>query len=330
MSAPQTNREARQQVASSPVQSLSESADGPGHPALTWYAFRVLQRTMEQLPRGLAYALAIAVARIAYLTAGNARRALTQNLGAALPDASPRELRRVVRRNFRNHSKAYADLMRLPVSRVADLKPLLRSEGWEHLEAARAQGRGVLMVSCHMGSWEIAAAIWAATVAPVNLFAEVLEPPEMYDWYRTTRARLGISVLPLNRAGLRQVLQALDANEIVVTAIDRDITGTGIPMELFGRCTRIPDGPAAIALRRGTPIIPVCVYRLPDDTFHGIGYEPIRAEATGSPRSDIERTTRQLVSRIEAMIREHPDQWHMPHRIWQDPSSEAAPRSGRS
>lgn len=291
---------------------------GAGHPALTWYGFHLLQRTMEQLPRGLAYALAIVVARFAYLTARGARRALTENVRAALPEASPRELRRVVRRNFRNHSKAYADLMRLPVARVADLKPLLQSEGWEHLEAARARGKGILMVSCHMGSWEIAAAIWAATVAPVNLFAEVLEPPEMYDWYRTTRARLGISVLPLNRAGLRQVLQALDANEIVVTAIDRDITGTGIEMDLLGRRVRIPDGPAAIALRKGTPIIPVCVYRLPDDTFRAIGYEPIIAESTGDQRADIERTTRQLVRRIETMIREHPDQWHLPHRIWQD------------
>lgn len=284
---------------------------------LSWFAFRTLQRIMEHLPRALAYALAVAVARFAFVLARGARSSLQDNLRVALPEASRSELRRITYQNFRNHAKAYADLMRLPVSSVEDLRSLLHSTGWDNLEAARARGKGVLVVSCHMGSWEVAAAIWSSTVAPVNLFAEELEPRELYEWYRTTRARLGISVLPLSRAGLRKVLQALDAQEMVVTAIDRDILGTGILVDFFGRPARIPEGPASIALRRGTPLLPVCVYRLPDDTFQAIGYEPIFAQPTGDLRADIKRVTEELVRAMEGMIREHPDQWHLPHRIWQ-------------
>ena len=284
---------------------------------LSWFAFRTLQRIMEHLPRGLAYALAVAVARFAFVLARGARSSLQDNLRVALPEADRSELRRVTYQNFRNHAKAYADLMRLPVASVEDLRSLMHSTGWEHLEAARARGRGVLVVSCHMGSWEVAAAIWSSTMAPVNLFAEELEPRELYEWYRTTRARLGISVLPLSRAGLRKVLQALDAEEMVVTAIDRDILGTGILVDFFGRPARIPEGPASIALRRGTPLLPVCVYRLPDDTFQAVGYEPIFAEPTGDIRADIKRVTQELVRAMERMIREPPDQWHLPHRIWQ-------------
>lgn len=284
---------------------------------LSWFAFRTLQGIMEHLPRALAYALAVAVARFAFVLARGARSSLQDNLRVALPEASRSELRRITYQNFRNHAKAYADLMRLPVSSVEDLRSLLHSTGWDNLEAARARGKGVLVVSCHMGSWEVAAAIWSSTVAPVNLFAEELEPRELYEWYRTTRARLGISVLPLSRAGLRKVLQALDAQEMVVTAIDRDILGTGILVDFFGRPARIPEGPASIALRRGTPLLPVCVYRLPDDTFQAIGYEPIFAQPTGDLRADIKRVTEELVRAMEGMIREHPDQWHLPHRIWQ-------------
>lgn len=283
---------------------------------IQYRAFRTMQWLVERLPRRLGYALAVLVARFAYVFARGARAALERNLLIALPELTPRELRRLAWRNFRNHSKAYADLMRLPVARVEDLRAQLRVRGVEHLDAARERGRGVLVVSAHMGSWEVAAAIWSSTVAPVSLFAEELEPRELYEWYRCTRARLGISVLPLTRSGLRQVLQALDAEEMVVTAIDRDILGTGITVDFFGRPALIPEGPAAIALRKGTPLLPVAVYRLPDDTFQAVGYPPIFAEATGDRAADIHRVTRQLVDRLEQIIREHPDQWHVPHPIW--------------
>ncbi|MGH7911334.1 MAG: lysophospholipid acyltransferase family protein [Candidatus Dormibacteraceae bacterium] len=286
-------------------------------PGLTWYGFRVAQRTVSILPRPLAYALAVAAARFAYVFARGARAALTENLRAALPEATPRQLRRTVWRNFRNHAKAYVDLMQLPKAKVEDLKPMLRSEGWDALAEARAPGKGMLMFSCHMGSWEVAAAIWSVSTAPVNLFAEVLEPQEMYDWYRRTRARLGISVLPLNRSGLRQVLQALDAKEIVITALDRDILGTGIECDFFGRTAKIPSGLATIALRRGVPIVPVCVYRRPDDTYGGNGYPPIFVGPTGDEEADVRRVTQLLVRCMEQMIRAHPEHWHVPHRIFE-------------
>lgn len=279
--------------------------------------FRVLQWVMEKLPRAWAYALAIVVARLAYLFASGARRRLEFNLRVALPEADSGEIDRLVRLNFRNHAKAYADLMRLPRARVEDLRPLLRLKGMEHLEEALALGRGVLVISAHMGSWEVTAAIWAATVAPVSLFAEELEPQELYEWYRTTRARLGISVLTLRRTGLRQVLKALESNEMVVTALDRDITGTGLEVDFFGRPAPIPTGPAAIALRTGAAILPVCVYRLPDDTYQAEGWPPLLPKATGDQDGDVRRVTEQLVRHLETIIRAHPDQWHLPHRVWE-------------
>lgn len=283
---------------------------------ILYRAFRTMQWLVEHLPRRLGYALAVLVARFAFLFARAARRALEDNLRVALPETSDRALAEIAWCNFRNHSKAYADLMRLPTARVEDLQRLLHLQGVEHLEAARARGRGVLVVSAHMGSWEVVAAIWSATVAPVSLFAEELEPRQLYEWYRRTRARLGISVLPLTRGGLKQVLQALEQDEMVVTAIDRDMTGTGIEVPFFGRMTRIPEGPAAIALRRGTPLLPVGVLRLPDDTFQAVGYPPIFAEPTGDRAADVRRVTCELVRRLEELIRAHPDQWHMPHPIW--------------
>jgi lauroyl/myristoyl acyltransferase len=282
-----------------------------------WRAFKLVQSFIQRLPRSWAYALAVFAARFAWWFSPLARPRLEYNLKVACPELTEAELRRLSRLNFRNHAKAYADLMLLPRMNVEAMRPLLHVQGMENLEQARALGKGVMVVSCHMGSYEVVSAIWSATLAPVSLFAEELEPRALYEWYRDTRARLGISVLALHLGGLRKVTQALKDQEMVITAIDRDITGTGRMMPFFGRPAPIPLGPAAIALRLGTPLLPVCVYRLPDDTYRAEGAPPVIAHATGDPKADEVRITQELLNHIEGFIRRHPDQWHVPHRIWE-------------
>jgi KDO2-lipid IV(A) lauroyltransferase len=281
-------------------------------------AFKAVQSVVERLPHVWAYALAILAARFAWMFSPLARPRLEFNLKVACPDLEKdtRKLRRTSWLNFRNHAKAYADLMMLPRTNVEAMRPRLHVHGMENLDLARDHGKGVLAVSCHMGSYEIVSAIWSATLTPVSFFAEELEPRPLFEWYRDTRARLGISVLTLNHGGLRKVLQALRDEEMVITAIDRDIAGTGYPMPFFGRLAPIPLGPAAIALRLGTPLLPVCVYRLPDDSFQAEAAPLIFVEDTGDPKKDQIRATEQLLRQIETFIRRHPEQWHVPHRIW--------------
>ena len=284
----------------------------------TWRAFKIVQALVERLHRPWAYALAVIAARFAWWFSPLARPRLEYNLQVACPELmdDPAALRRMSWLNFRNHAKAYADLMQLPRERVETMRPRLRVNGLEHLDEARALGKGVLVVSCHMGSYEVAAAIWSATQAPVSLFAEEVEPRALFEWYRDTRARLGISVLPLDFGGIRKVLQALREQEMVITAIDRDITGTGYLMPFFGKLAPIPLGPAAIALRLGTPLFPVCVHRLPDDTYLAEAAPLVFAKSTGNPRADQVRATEELLRHIERFIQRHPEQWHVPHRIW--------------
>src|SRR5437764_983683 len=78
----------------------------------------------------------------------------------------------------------------------------------------------------------------------------------------------------------------------------------------------LPLGPASIALRLGTPLLPVCVYRLPDDTYVAEAGPLVYARSTGNPRADQVTATQDLLRHIEGFIQQHPDQWHVPHRIW--------------
>jgi KDO2-lipid IV(A) lauroyltransferase len=279
-------------------------------------AFKAVQSVVERLPRKWAYALAVFAARFAFWFSPLARPRLQFNLRVACPELDDSELRRITWLNFRNHAKAYADLMMLPRTQVSAMRPLLQVTGMENLDAARALGKGVMCVSCHMGSYEVVSAIWAATLSPVSFFAEELEPRALFEWYRETRARLGISVLTLSVPGIRKVTQALHEKEMVITAIDRDITGTGHEMQFFGRPAQIPLGTAAIALKLGTPLLPVCVYRLPDDSYMAEAAPMVLAKSTGDKKADETRVTQELLGYIEGFIRRHPEQWHVPHRIW--------------
>src|SRR5436305_5916909 len=102
----------------------------------TWRAFKVVQSLVERLPRRWAYALAVVAARIAWWFSPLARPRLEYNLKVACPEleGDPKTLRRLSRLNFRNHAKAYADLMQLPRARVEAIRPRLQVQGWEHLE----------------------------------------------------------------------------------------------------------------------------------------------------------------------------------------------------
>jgi lauroyl/myristoyl acyltransferase len=284
----------------------------------TWRGFKIVQSVVERIPRSWAYALAVLGAKFAWWFSPLARPRLEYNLKVACPEleGDGKALRRLSWLNFRNHAKAYADLMQLPRMHVESMRSRLKVEGWEHLEEARALGKGVLVVSCHMGSYEVVAAIWSATLAPVSFFAEEVEPRTLFEWYRDTRARLGISVLTLDHGGIRKVLDALREQEMVITAIDRDITGTGYLMPFFGKLAPIPLGPAAIALRLGTPLFPVCVYRMPDDTYVAEGAPLVHAKSTGDSRADQVRATGEVLRHIEGFIQRHPEQWHVPHRVW--------------
>src|SRR5579859_8030166 len=128
----------------------------------------LVQSFVERLPRAWAYALAVLAARFAWRFSPLARPRLEFNLKIACPELEHdrRELHRISWRHFRNHAKAYADLMLLPRTKVESMRSSLKVEGMEHLEQARAIGRGVLAVSCHMGSYEVASAIWSATLTP--------------------------------------------------------------------------------------------------------------------------------------------------------------------
>ncbi|MEY2448659.1 MAG: phosphatidylinositol dimannoside acyltransferase [Acidimicrobiaceae bacterium] len=238
------------------------------------------------------------------------------------PEFGGLRLRRAVEKTFESYARYWAESFRLPGTSAATLDAGMQHEGIEHLDRALEAGRGALLVIPHLGGWEWAG-FWEATVRnhPMTVVVEQLDPPEVFDWFVEMRRSFGMQVVPLGPAAAGAIIRALKENHLICLLCDRDIGGGGVEVEFFGERTRLPAGPATLALRTGSPLIPTAAY------FRGRGHlgvcrPPIPIERKGKLRDDVTRITQLVAYELEELIRRAPEQWHLMQPNW--PSDDEA------
>jgi KDO2-lipid IV(A) lauroyltransferase len=265
---------------------------------------------VNALPSRVTYALADLGGDLWRRIAPARRRLVAANL-ARVCEATGRPARgpafdTLVRRAFRHHARYYVELLRVPHYRPDALDRIVRFEPWsEHDEAMRAGA--TILVSSHLGNfdpfgWYIATRGYQATV-PV----EEIKPRELFEFLAARRGGGRINMVPL-RASRRPLVEALRRGEVVGIVGDRDLTGQGVEVDLFGHPTRIATGPAALALLTGAPIVAGRCLRIGPDRFMAGGVR-IAWSASGERRADVEALTRQIAARYEHDIGEAPEQW---------------------
>ena len=238
-------------------------------------------------------------------------RTLSRVTGGALRGA---ELDRAVDEVFANYARYWHEFFRLPDMSQAEILGL-DLEGYEHLEAAKAAGRGAILALPHLGNWDIAGAHLAARGVDVVAVAETVEPPELFAWFVDARRRIGIDVIALGPESGAAVTRALADNRVVCLLADRDIAGNGIEVEFFGERTTVPGGPALLALRTGAALLPGSAYFTAGGHTARIG-APIPSAREGRLRADVERVTTAVVRHMEDAIRERPEQWLLMQPNW--------------
>jgi KDO2-lipid IV(A) lauroyltransferase len=241
-----------------------------------------------------------------------ARRHLRHVYG---PDMPGPELDDHVRRLMDSYARYYMELFLLPAMSGRRIETSVEFEGVGHVHEGRAKGNGVIIAMPHTGQWDLAGA-WLSRVVPCTAVVERLEPPELYEWFNAVRHRLGFETVPLGPEAGAALMRTLRDNRVVGLLCDRDIGGTGVEVEFFGERTKLPGGPATLALRSGAPILPAAAYF--DDEFghRGVIRPPISAERTGRLRDDVVRVTQALTHELEELIRRAPDQWHNFQPTW--------------
>lgn len=242
-----------------------------------------------------------------------AERNMRRVLGEDLSDAAAR---RGAERVVDSYARYWFDTLRLPSLSTGAVAAGFTVEGIEHLEGALDAGGGAILALPHLGGWEWAGR-WLADVRgwTVTAVAEDLEPPELSEWFLDLRRALGMEIVTLGPSSAAEVGAALAANHVVCLLADRDISGAGIEVEFFGETTRLPGGPALMALRSGAPLLPTAVY-FEGDGCHGVIEPPLDTTRHGRLREDVRRVTQDLARVLERQVRRAPDQWHLLQPNW--------------
>src|SRR4051794_15865486 len=225
-------------------------------------------------------------------------------------------LRRATDATFESYARYWVESFRLPGTSPDVLDAGMSYQGLGHVDEALAHGRGAIIALPHLGGWEWAG-FWVAAVRhqPITVVVEALDPPDLFEWFVELRRSFGMNVVPLGPDVAAHVVRALKANHLVALLCDRDIGGGGIEVEFFGERTRLPAGPATLALRTGAALLPTAAY------YRGRGHlgvcrPPIPTERRGSLREDVTRITQLLAYELEALIRAAPEQWHLLQPNW--------------
>jgi KDO2-lipid IV(A) lauroyltransferase len=183
-------------------------------------------------------------------------------------------------------------------------------EGRGKLDKALAGGKGAILVTAHLGSWEVGGAALAAMGYSITTVAGVQFSPALSPFIKKIKQDLGMDVVS-STTGLRRIMKALARGEVVALHIDGDQFVGGIEVPFFGRNTVLPGGPAVLALRTGAIVLPAFAIR------SARGRISIKIEDEIPCEGDEEALTRRIVEVVEAYIRRYPDQWCMFRPFWE-------------
>jgi KDO2-lipid IV(A) lauroyltransferase len=276
------------------------------------------------LPRSVWYRVADLMLPLVLLGwPGQVRRAGVNMRRILGPGASEREVERRTRLAFRNYARYMIDLLWLSGSTRDEREAVGDIVGWDYITEALERGNGLIIVTGHLGNWDLPAAIMAGRGYPVSVIVETLEPPAWNDRVQAIRDRIGMRAIPME-TGIRDVYAALGRNETVAVVFDRPLETGGVPVTFFGAETRVPEGVARMALRSGAAVIGAVGARR-GDRILALVSPPFEIERSGDRRRDTQRLTQAIVTWLEGHVRQRPSQWFMFRTFWPTPKTDSAP-----
>ncbi|WP_284706375.1 phosphatidylinositol mannoside acyltransferase, partial [Micromonospora phytophila] len=275
------------------------------------------------LPRPVVAAAFRAGADRAHRRGGGGTARLRANLRRVVgPDLPEAELDELVRQGLRSYARYWMEAFRLPSLSRSQILAGFRLHGEELLAADVAAGRGAVVALPHGGNWDAAGAWVAATGWPITTVAERLKPEGVYERFVAFRQGLGMEILPTQggeRPAFDVLVDRLRSGAVVPLLADRDLSARGVEVEFFGGRTRMPAGPALLALRTGAPLYVASMWYEPDAACASLeGPLPVPGPEEGPLDQRARSLTQRIADGLAAGIARHPEDWHMLQRMWLD------------
>jgi KDO2-lipid IV(A) lauroyltransferase len=268
------------------------------------------------------------IGRLGYRPLGVRRDVVERQVRAAFPGLSADDTRHIAAASYEHLGRTTIETAIVPeYSRTEVLDLFERVEGWDVVERAHASGKGALLVSGHIGNWELGGSYVAARGISLGVVARRMQNP-LFDHYLTaTRVRLGMDVIH-DADAVRKVPRLVRAGGMVAFLFDQGAAGlasTWVPF--FGRLAKTPKGPAVFALRLGVPVIFACAIRLPNGRFV-MSFEELHVPRTGERERDVEAMVNAYTAALERWVRKYPGQYFWHHRRWKHQQPGTPPELG--
>jgi KDO2-lipid IV(A) lauroyltransferase len=280
-------------------------------------AARLLFSSLALLPRPLAIRAGCALARSAYLVSGKLRRIGELNLELAFPEMSPRERKLLLRDSMVNLGRHLGEFSRFSTITPETLRETIDCKGLEHLDAARALGRGVIMITGHLGAWEMASLALSAFGYPFDFLVRRIENPAIERLIENIRTRFGNRTID-KRGAARSMLTTLRTGGTLGLLVDINVVrNKGIFVDFFGvpACTTFIA--AKLALRTGAAMVPVFApWEDRRQRFVVDIGKPLAIERSGDEKEDVRQLTSSFTKIVEDYVRRYPDQWLWIHKRW--------------
>jgi lauroyl/myristoyl acyltransferase len=288
-------------------------------------AFRIGLTAARFLPRSAGQFLAPLIGLRCYRENPEKRDALRQNLRTVTGlDGAP--LDALCEENVANFSRMLADYFYC-ASRGESAAGNLQEEwqGAEHLESARAAGRGMIVVTGHLGNWELGGILLALRGIPMTVVTLDEPTTALTEWRDAYRRKLGIKTIavgPGREFSFVEMIQTLRRGECLAMLVDRPYGSTGAPVRIFQRELQFSTAPALLWQHTGAPVIPAFVLRRPDGRYLSIAEPAVPMETGTDQRSGLAANTQAVASIFESIIRQYPEQWFNYVSLWPTTSND--------
>ncbi len=286
--------------------------------------YRAFSWVLATVPSGIAMPVLARLSQASYLLWPAKRRWSNRNFGhvLGLPPSDPR-VRRLALRAYGEYGRYLVELMRLPsmpAESIAGLVPDMDAEGIRRIWRD-APGGGLIFAVGHVGNNDAVAASIADHALPISVVADDSSFPELFELLRRQRESWGVKVVAWRN--LRAIFGVLRRREMLALLVDWGYRSDGIPVRLFGAWTALPAGPATLAAKTGSRILPITIRRGTDGRFVVSWPDGPIDVASGDP-AELQRATQALADALEATVRAAPEQWYSFKPIWPATAPEAA------